>query len=90
MKTLISKIFAEVKRQPLECRAYEDLFSALREIETEDFAYAHSTNAVMRSHILKALKTTAEVQSFFDLYKRRLHRLSAQHLKVCLLLRQTL
>lgn len=69
MKTLISKILAEIKRRPLSYRAYEDLFSALREIETEDFAYAHSTNAVMRAHILTALKTTVEVQKFFDLYK---------------------
>ena len=72
MKILISKIFAEVKRQPLSYRAYEDLFSALREVEKTDFAFAHSTNSQMRAQITAVLKDTAEVQKFFDLYKRSL------------------
>ncbi len=72
MKTLISKIFAEIKRHPLSYGAYEDLFSAVREVENEDFAYAHSTNATMRLHILTALRESEEFQKFFDLYKRSL------------------
>ena len=72
MKVLISKILAEIKRQPLSYRAYEDLFSALREVEKTDFAFAHSTNAQMRAQITAVLKETAEVQRFFDLYKRSL------------------
>lgn len=72
MKILISKIFAEIKRQPLSYRAYEDLFSALREVEKTDFAFAHSTNAQMRAQITAVLKDTAEVQKLFDLYKRSL------------------
>lgn len=72
MKILISKILAEIKRQPLSYRAYEDLFSALREVEKTDFAFAHSTNAQMRAQITAVLKDTAEVQKFFDLYKRSL------------------
>ena len=72
MKTLISKIFAEIKRQPLVYGAYEDLFSALRECEKEDFAFAHSTNAQLRAYILSALKKTEEVHKFYDLYRRTL------------------
>lgn len=72
MKTLISKIFAEIKRHPLSYRAYEDLFSALRECEKEDFFFAHSTNTVLRTHIVSVLKETAEVQRFFELYKKSL------------------
>lgn len=72
MKILISKIFAEIKRHPLSYGTYEDLFSAVREVEKEDFAYAHSTNATMRAYILTALRETDEVQRFFDLYKRSL------------------
>lgn len=72
MKTLISKIFAEIKRQPLVYGAYEDLFSALRECEKEDFAFAHSTNAQLRAYILSALKKTEEVHRFYDLCRRTL------------------
>lgn len=72
MKTLISKIFSAIKREPLKYKAYEDLFSAVREQEKEDFAFSHSTNMQMRAHIISALKETAEPQKFFDLYKRSL------------------
>lgn len=72
MKTLISKIFSAIKREPLKYKAYEDLFSAVREHEKEDFAFSHSTNMQMRAHIISALRETAEVQKFFDLYKRSL------------------
>lgn len=72
MKTLISKIFAEIKRQPLVYRTYEDMFSALRECEKEDFAFAHSTNAQLRSYVLMALRDAEDVRSFYDLYKRSL------------------
>ena len=72
MKTLISKIFAEIKRQPLVYRTYEDMFSALRECEKEDFVFAHSTNAQLRGYILTALRDAEDVKSFYDLYKRSL------------------
>lgn len=72
MKTLISKIFAEIKRHPLEYRAYDDLFSALREVEKDDFAFAHSTNAAMRGYIAAALRETDDPEKFFELYKRSL------------------
>lgn len=72
MKTLISKIFAEIKRQPLVYRTYEDMFSAIRECEKEDFSFAHSTNAQFRSYILMALRDAEDVKSFYDLYKRSL------------------
>lgn len=72
MKTLISKIFSVIKREPLKYKAYEDLFSAVREHEKEDFAFSHSTNMQMRAHIISALRETAEPQRFFDLYKRSL------------------
>ena len=72
MKTLISKIFSAIKREPLKYKTYEDLFSAVREHEKEDFAFSHSTNMQMRAHIISALRETAEPQRFFDLYKRSL------------------
>lgn len=72
MKILISKIFSAIKREPLKYKAYEDLFSAVREYEKEDFAFSHSTNMQMRAHIISALRETAEPQRFFDLYKRSL------------------
>ena len=64
MKTLISKIFSAIKREPLKYKAYEDLFSAVREYEKEDFAFSHSTNMQMRAHIISALRDTAEPQKF--------------------------
>ena len=72
MKILISKIFSAIKREPLKYKSYEDLFSAVREYEKEDFAFSHSTNMQMRAHIISALRETAEPQRFFDLYKRSL------------------
>ena len=72
MKTLISKIFSAIKREPLKYKAYEDLFSAVREYEKEDFAFSHSTNMQMRAHIISALRETAEPKRFFELYKRSL------------------
>ncbi len=60
MKTLIPKIFAATKKHPLALEVYEDLFSAIRRCEAEDFDYAHEQNAALRAKIAAALMTTAQ------------------------------
>lgn len=72
MKSLIPKIFAEIKRQPGEMGAYEDLFALCRNIESEDFRAAHSANEQLRREVSKAIKGRRHVEEFFDLYRRTL------------------
>lgn len=72
MENLISKIFFKIQKDPLCLEAYSDLFGLCRNIEKEDFSLAHSTNARLRSEIVKALKLRQNVSEFFELYKRSL------------------
>lgn len=71
-KTLISKIFAKIKKSPTDITAYEDLFSLCRNIEPEDFSLAHSTNEELRKKITAAIKRRKNVEGFFELYKKTL------------------
>ena len=68
---LISKIFFEIKKDPSNYQAYEDLFSLCRSFEDEDFKLAHSTNAELRAYIGRGMKTAA-YEKLFGLYKRSL------------------
>jgi predicted phage terminase large subunit-like protein len=72
MKNLISKIFLQIKKTPYDFTPYEDLFSVCRNIEGEDFKLAHTTNVELRGYITAALPKAAEVDKFFELYKRSL------------------
>lgn len=81
-KKLISKIAAKIKKAPSEFVAYEDLFSLCREIEGEDFEFAHNTNGKLRKYIIKAIGKRYDVPTFFELYKKSLlfdapHKLDA-------------
>lgn len=72
MKNLISKIFLQIKKTPYDFTPYEDLFSVCRNIEGEDFKLSHTTNVELRGYITAALPKAAEVDKFFELYKRSL------------------
>ena len=50
-KNLVQKNFSKIKKTPTDIIAYEDLFSLCRNIESEDFALAHSTNEELRKKI---------------------------------------
>jgi predicted phage terminase large subunit-like protein len=69
---LVHKIFAKIKKTPLDITAYEDLFALCRNIEPEDFALAHSTNEELRKLVTKAIKKRSNVEGFFELYKKTL------------------
>lgn len=43
-KSLISKIFAAIKKTPSEISAYEDMFAVCRDIESDNFELAHKFN----------------------------------------------
>ncbi|MBQ3265219.1 MAG: phage terminase large subunit [Ruminococcus sp.] len=72
MENLLFKIQATVKKEPLNYGAYDDLFSACREIEPKDFALAHETNKWLKQLIGWAIARTDNVSDFFYLYKRSL------------------
>jgi predicted phage terminase large subunit-like protein len=72
MKTLIAKIRAEIKKNPNRYEPYEDLFSAIRDIEKTDFGFAHEQNAQLRVMAAKAVKAYDEYEKFYELYKRTL------------------
>lgn len=69
---LISKIFQNIKREPIKISAYEDMFSICRNIEGTNFSLAHSTNAELRKQVSAAIKHGKDVVSFFELYKKTL------------------
>lgn len=71
-KQLISKIFAEIKRNPSLPGAYNDLLGYLRQIEGEDFALSHDKNREMRSYLTYAIGLRQNVAALFDVYKRSL------------------
>lgn len=71
-KTLIRKIFAEIKKAPSNPGPYRDLFSYLRTIEAEDFGYAHETNKEMRNLLTFAIGLRTNVRDLFDVYKKSL------------------
>lgn len=72
MEKLIPKIFAKIKKTPQDITAYDDLFSLCRNIESENFELAHSTNKLLREKIVVGMKLRHDVSNFFDLYKRTL------------------
>ncbi len=71
MKKLISKIFSEIKKDPSNYRAYEDIFSLCRTVEGDDFDLAHKTNAELRTYIARGMQTSA-YDRVFDVYRRGL------------------
>ena len=71
-KTLVSKIFSEIKKAPSLPGPYSDLFGYLRQIEGEDFGYAHEKNKEMRTYLTYAIGLRANVAALFDIYKRSL------------------
>ena len=72
MENLLFKIQAEVKKDPLNYEAYDDLFSMCREVEPKNFTLAHDTNKWLKRKIGWAIKKTDNVSDFFHLYKRSL------------------
>lgn len=72
MEKLISKIFAEIKKTPLEARPYRDLFDICRMLEKTDLKVAHKRNAEMREELLRNLRLTNQKDSFFDIYRKSL------------------
>lgn len=71
-ENMISKIFEKIKKDSASVTAYEDLFAFCRNIEQNDFALAHETNAKLRREVSAAIKRRYDVESFFDLYKKTL------------------
>ena len=71
-KSLISKIFAAIKKTPSEISAYEDMFAVCRDIESDNFELAHKTNAELRNKIAVAMRDGNSTGEFFSLYKRTL------------------
>lgn len=69
---LVEKIFAKIKRLPTEPKAYEDMFSYIRNIEEEDFAYSHELNAKLREKVGEAVRARVNTGAFFELYKKTL------------------
>ncbi len=72
MKKLIPKILENIKKTPLDITAYEDLFSACRNLEEEDFDLAHQINKILRVKIVIAMKLRYNISAFFELYKKSL------------------
>lgn len=77
MNDLIARIENEIKKAPFAFASYEDLFSACRNIEEEDFARAHETNAALRNAVGKIVRTQDHTKNidrdaFFELYRRTL------------------
>lgn len=77
MNDLIARIENEIKKAPFAFASYEDLFSACRNIEEEDFARAHETNVALRNAVGKIVRTQDHTKNidrdaFFDLYRRTL------------------
>jgi len=71
VKNLISKIFSEIKKDPSNYRAYEDIFSLCRTVEGDDFDLAHKANAELRTYIPRGMQTSA-YDRVFNVYKRSL------------------
>lgn len=71
-KILISKIFSKIEKDPCDIVAYKDLFEICRNIEQEDFALAHETNAKLRSRVTAAIQLRQNISEFFELYRRSL------------------
>ena len=71
-KSLIQKMFAAVKRQPVDTYVYTDLFEYLRSIEQYDFDIAHENNMKLRGKIVKAMDYKTNLAEFFELYKKTL------------------
>ena len=69
---LVEKILERIKRQPTEPKAYEDMFSYIRNIEEEDFAYSHELNAKLREKVGEAVRARVNTGAFFELYKKTL------------------
>ncbi len=73
-KTLIPKIFDEIKRDPTVVQPLKDLFSICRHIEKEDFTHSHLTNKLLRSCITQTLGVcrSTDAEDVYDLYKKSL------------------
>lgn len=71
-KTLISKIFSEIKKTPNDVVPYNDLFTICRSIEAEGFKMAHDSNMDLRNLISRALKScnASDAEKFFELYRK--------------------
>lgn len=72
MKKLFSKIFAKIKKDPMDIRAYKDAFDLCVLSEEKDFALSHSSNEKLRKLISKAMSKGQCVTEMFELYKKSL------------------
>ena len=72
MENLLFKIKSVVQKEPMKYGAYDDLFSACREVEKTNFKLAHDTNKWLKRRITRAMPKTDNVSDFFHLYKRSL------------------
>lgn len=59
-------IFAAIKKDPYDVRAYEDMFSLSRNIGN------HAYNAEMRQLLSQNMKQAKDIPAFFNLYKKSL------------------
>ena len=71
-KKLERNIFLKIQKEPAEPKAYEDMFSYIRNIEEEDFAYSHELNAKLREKAGEAVRARVNTGAFFELYKKTL------------------
>lgn len=72
-KSLITRGFAAIKRQPKDVYLYEDLFEYLRGIEgegEEGFRIAHENNLRLRDYIARGMLFKENLGAFFELYKK--------------------
>lgn len=71
-KALFPAILERIKAEPKNVVLYEDMFSAIRNYEEEDWKYAHSANHALRKMCVKQIQTRENVEPFFEVYKHTL------------------
>ena len=71
-KTLVSKIFSEIKKAPSWPGPYRHLFGYLRSVEGEDFGFAHEKNRELRNLLTYGISLRENVGDLFDVYKKSL------------------
>lgn len=68
-KSIISKIFAKIKREPSEVEAYRDLMGYLKQVEGEDIGYTHEQNRYLRERLTYAISLKKNVADLFEVYR---------------------
>lgn len=71
-KKLISKIFSQIKKTPLDFQCYDDIFQLCRDYEKKELKEAHALNMEMRGKLSAVIGKADDVEKWFDLYKRSL------------------